>query len=43
MKRPKNEVGMPQESIEDVVMKERARTEAKRVPPVMKAFESWCC
>jgi len=34
---------MPQESIVDVVMKERARTEAKRVPPVMKAFESWCC
>jgi hypothetical protein len=43
VKRPKNEVGMPQESIVDVVMKERARTEAKRVPPVMKAFESWCC
>ncbi len=43
MRRLNNEVGTPQESIVEVVMKERARTEAKRVPPVMKAFESWCC
>jgi hypothetical protein len=41
--KPKKETGRPQESIEAVVMKERARTEAKRVPPVMSAFESCCC
>jgi hypothetical protein len=41
--KPKKEMGRPQESIEEVVMKERARMEAKRVPPVTSAFESCCC
>ncbi len=41
--KPKKEIGRPQESIVEVVIKERASTEAKRVPPVMNAFESCCC